>query len=468
MTKLKNNMMSELGKERTINEIFLFISDEWLEAIATLLLCLICIFPILGHFLIVGIDYTRLNFANNTIGRIGVLFGVFLLVWNKFRIDAIKFKLTLDNGLPVFLFAMLLWSVFSCIFSTNPVLSFYGDSYRLEGLSTYISYAGIFILASHIKSYKLYKLICNIFVAAAAILSLICFINYQQLNFAFSIYFPSKAIFANINHYGYYLCMALPCGVGLFVTDKKTENKIVNIGRTILRIAELALLTYSLIKAKSMGPLIAVMAALFVMIIMTVFVNRNLLKRVLCAVVIVFSVGLVTSIGTWNVSKDFQKTASDATVLKDAVTDEKLSSDDQKSDNNGKEQQLLKIGSNRGILWVNAIRFIKQKPIFGYGPDNLGEVYLKAGADNDRPHNELLQFAASLGIPAAVFYILGLACLLFMFIRKFKYINMEVLCIYCVIGAYLVSSMFGNTMFYTSPFYFMLLGLCYARIRAVQ
>ncbi|MEA4973467.1 MAG: O-antigen ligase family protein [Candidatus Metalachnospira sp.] len=466
---MENNLISELTKERTLKEIFLLIKEEWLEKAAAFLLCLICIFPLLGHFLIINLDYTRLNFANNTVGRIGVLFGIFLMVWNHFKRNDVKYKykLTINNGLPVFLFAMLIWSVFSCIFSTNPVVSFYGDSYRLDGLSTYIAYAGIFILALHITSNELYKLISEVFVASAAILSLICLINCQQLNFAFSIFFPNKGIFANINHFGYYLCMALPVGVGLFVTDKKTYSKVKNTFRAILRVSELALLSHSLIEAKSMGPLIAVIAALFALIILTVFVNKKLLKRVLCAVVIVVSVSFATCIGTWNIFGDFKKTATDASILREAITNKESNEDTNNSESNDSEQQLLKIGSNRGILWVNAVKFIKEKPLFGYGPDNLGEAYAKAGADNDRPHNEILQFAASLGIPAAVFYISGLVCLLLMLIKKFKRISMEVLCSYCVIGSYLVSSMFGNTMFYTSPFYFMLLGLCYARIREI-
>ncbi len=467
VTKMENNFMDELSKDRTLKEMFLFIKAEWLEKIAFILLCLLSFFPILGHFLINGLDYTKLNFANNTIGRIGVLFGMFLLVWNHFKKNEnkYKFKLTVNNGLPVFLFAMFLWSVFSCVFSTNPTISFFGDSYRLEGLSTYIAYAGIFILASHITSNKFNRLISETFVAVATILSLICFIDYQELNFAFSIYFPDRAIFANINHYGYYLCMALPAAVGLFVTDNKIESKIKNCIKTAFRIAELALLSYSLIKAKSMGPLVAVMIALLALIILSIFVNKRKLKRVLCSVAIVIMVCTITSIGTWNILGDFRKTANDASILKEAITDKEVNTDEENyPEANNNSEQLLEIGSRRGILWINAVKFIKEKPLFGFGPDNLGQAYTIAGAKNDRPHNEILQFAASLGIPAAIFYICGLYCLLLMFIKKFKCISMEILCSYCVIGSYLVSSMFGNTMFYTTPFYFMLLGMCYASI----
>jgi len=465
---VQNNFMFELNKKRTLKELFLFIKEEWLERVACFLLCLLCVFPILGHFLIKGLDYTNLNFANNTIGRIGILFGLFLIAWNYFRMNDFKYKprFTIYNGLPLSLSAMFIWSVFSCIFSTNPFKSFYGDAYRLEGLSTYISYAGIFILASYIKSDKYFRLVTEIFVAIASALSLVCFVDNQELCLKFSILFTDRAIFANINHFGYYLCMALPAAIGLFNTDVKRTTLLKNVVVMFFRIIEISLLSYSIIRARSMGPLLAVIIALILLTFFTIFVNKNKVRRVLCSVAIVFAVCSATSAGTWNVIGDVNKAASDASILKEAVAERELNVNE--NNHNGEiigSQQLLNIGSKRGILWVNAIKFIKEKPLFGFGPDNLGEAYTKAGATNDRPHNEILQFAASLGIPAALFYIIGLFCLLLMFIFRFKYISMEVLCNYCIIGAYLVSSMFGNTMFYTTPFYFMLLGMCYSRIR---
>ena len=119
-------------------------------------------------------------------------------------------------------------------------------------------------------------------------------------------------------------------------------------------------------------------------------------------------------------------------------------------------------GSGRWRLWVNGIKFVFEKPLFGYGPENLGYRYLMEDIKLDRPHNEIIQFAASLGVPAALFYI---AALLIHFRNLFRYRKQaSVLCIglYSVVFTYFVSSMFGNTMFYTSPFYFMILGLSVA------
>lgn len=105
------------------------------------------------------------------------------------------------------------------------------------------------------------------------------------------------------------------------------------------------------------------------------------------------------------------------------------------------------------------IEFVKDRPLTGYGPDNLGESYHLAGCQNDRAHNELIQFAASLGLPALIFYLGALVILLFKFFKNFKSLNLFQLGIYSSLGAYLISSFFGNTTFYTTPFFILVLSM---------
>jgi O-antigen ligase len=116
-------------------------------------------------------------------------------------------------------------------------------------------------------------------------------------------------------------------------------------------------------------------------------------------------------------------------------------------------------GTGRWILWMNGLKFISEKPVLGYGPDNLGKQYAKVKISTDRPHNELIQFAASLGIPAAIFYIIAIGSYFLVFLKLRKRASTLEIAILCAVIAYLASSMFGNTMYYTSPFFFMILGL---------
>ena len=116
-------------------------------------------------------------------------------------------------------------------------------------------------------------------------------------------------------------------------------------------------------------------------------------------------------------------------------------------------------GTGRWVLWINAVKFIKDKPLFGHGLDNLGELYDPLGVGTDRPHNEYLQYAAHLGVPALIFYLCGIGSI---FIKAYKNrmnLTDTTLVALGVVAAYLVSACFGNTMYYTTPYFMMLLGM---------
>ena len=76
----------------------------------------------------------------------------------------------------------------------------------------------------------------------------------------------------------------------------------------------------------------------------------------------------------------------------------------------------------------------------------------------DRPHNLILYLACVSGIPGMLLYMTAVGIIVIKgIIKLFK--NSENGKIFLlVVIAYLISSMFGNSMFYTSPFFFIFLG----------
>ena len=114
-------------------------------------------------------------------------------------------------------------------------------------------------------------------------------------------------------------------------------------------------------------------------------------------------------------------------------------------------------GTGRWSLWTHAVGFALEKPLFGYGPDTLGTPFGDAGESTNRPHNEFLQFAASQGLPALMFYLGALITLAVSAFRKRHGLTTLTLTLGFVVVGYLASSMFGNTMYYTTPFYVMFL-----------
>ena len=123
-------------------------------------------------------------------------------------------------------------------------------------------------------------------------------------------------------------------------------------------------------------------------------------------------------------------------------------------------------GHNRWLLWTETWKYIVKKPLLGYGCEGFSDVLMDSlGRAN--PHNEVLAYAAQFGIPAAMFYVLSIMALLIRPFLKHKNAetkngdSMDGSCCAGLLAAfgYFISSLFGVTMFYTLPFFFIFLGL---------
>ncbi len=345
------------------------------------------------------------------------------------------------HPVPVFLFLMLVWSVFSFMFSSNHTLSLYGSNYRCEGLLTYFAYTGIFCCGYMILDKKLRLSIMRIFVLTAAVLSILMLINHPELNLLLSME-PYAAIFQNINHYGYYLCLAASLAAALVIREAKM-NKAALFWCLIY-----AILITTLIKNKSFGPYVAVVLGLIFLLTLS-FIHVK--KAKLCTVILVL-VFIALSLGL-NLKTKYL-TRETTQLGKDIVNI---------LENNDQAPQA---GSNRWILWTLGIKYTLEKPVFGYGPDNLSSRYQLDNLNHDRPHNEILQLSASLGIPAALFYCCALFCYFFPLLKKLKKLSPEIMGLYAAVITYLASSMVGLSMYCTTSFFFAFLGLTCNLFRA--
>lgn len=386
---------------------------------------------------VVGISLrTEWNVFLQQIGFMG-LFVLIILVCNYIMNyeRPINEKLISVNLISWLLVLMLIWSAISAVFSDNRMLSFYGSIYRKDGLLSYIAYSGIFSCGYAVRNDKLIIKLLSLNTWVAAILSILMLIDNDTVNNIFNLY-PGSAVFYNINHFGYYLCIAIMCSVTLILSD---ENK--SIKYKLLKFLIYTVLTAALVVNSSYGPYLAVIAGIGLLILFKRHLDTNKKRRLYLIIMIFIIVSLVINIMRSSVFTEIKRLLFGiGSILKS-------------------EEDAGLAGSGRWELWVNGIKFIFEKPLFGYGPENLGRRYMMEGIEKDRPHNEIIQFAASLGIPAALFY---MSAILIHFRNLFKYSEYaSILCIglYSIVFTYLSSSMFGNTMFYTSPFYFMILGL---------
>ena len=104
------------------------------------------------------------------------------------------------------------------------------------------------------------------------------------------------------------------------------------------------------------------------------------------------------------------------------------------------------------------------KSILGYGPEQLNEKYagelggVLAGG-TDRPENEYIQYMVFMGIPGLVMYMSALISMMICQLKKIK--KMELITIAsagCAL-AYAAGACFGNSMYYTTPYFYMFLGM---------
>ena len=335
--------------------------------------------------------------------------------------------------LLIILIILLLWSLITCFTSVNMYRSFIGTDYRKEGFITYILYYGILLLGILLRKRK--ELLINELLVVEVILSIVSLMNNNVTYILTANKEPYVGIFSQFNHYGYYLMFGIISSVYLFITK---NNKISN----ILYLLVYLLLLYTLILNDTFGCFLSIL----ITIIFISIYYRKQLKKIL---IILLSLILICSITTKNnqniVLRNFNTLQKDTTQIKEAVETKEI-------------EKINNIGTTRGNLWKTAIKYSLRKPIMGYGIENLEFYYSISAINQDRPHNILIQFLFFTGIPGMLLYLIFIILVLlkgFLSIRKHLIDPLP----YFIVLCYIISSMFGNSMFYTSPYYFIFLGL---------
>lgn len=351
--------------------------------------------------------------------------------------DVLKFK-TWD----LFFLVLLIWSGISALLAEDKELALMGTGYRVEGFTTYLIYAGIYLCSKLIPRDKMKKLIVTYGISLSW-LSVMTVVqinphiqsalgtigkNIARLEIRCMKY---AAIFNNTNHYGYVLTMTILGLAGLFMISKGYK-KYIYLTLTCFNV-------WALIINDTFGCYLASMIGLIFLVIL--FAVRN--KQSVGSGLLLLALFAVTSIVT-SVTNDGILWANFAVLFTE-------------TSNNLVENNSA--GSGRMGLWKQAIKYIKERPVFGHGPEGLYYKYIEDGFSNDRPHNEYLQYAAFTGIPSLVFYLGALISMLVYCLKNLKNLLPELVVIGGIIFAYCASAFFGNTMYYTSVYFFMFIGL---------
>lgn len=241
---------------------------------------------------------------------------------------------------------------------------------------------------------------------------------------------PASAIFFHDNHYAYFLVIAIMISIGYFIYG--------NVSEMIAGLVSMLLNLFALGVNRTAGCFLAVGASVVIIFIYTVIRHREYSRRALILAVS-YLAGAIFLIIANGILRD------DLILLVKEVCEILRGGD------------TTYAGHGRWRLWKITVDYIIDEPFFGYGCEGISET-LYDYVEIASPHNEPLAYAAFFGIPAAILYVAGCISSIVKGLRTGGSDTGRVIAAFAAMG-YFISSLFGVAMFYTAPYFFILIGL---------
>ena len=309
-----------------------------------------------------------------------------------------------------------------------------GHPYMYESIYSYITYplvyffCGMFVFSAKMKRGLLYTLTIS-----ALPLNILVLVNAWFTPIKYFVGGGSAvAVFHNSNHYGYYLVITVIASSILFVYEKGLGWKIYNAVSALIGMM-------SLIVTNVLGGYLAVLIVLVSFVIYCFIKEKQLKWQAVGVLIAYFLVSLIMGFWYPTVTSNFTSLFTDL----GAVIEDPLEADS--------------AGSSRWKLWKGTVQHMGESPWTGFGVEGLLNTY---GVGT--PHNELLQYAEFFGIPAMLLYLSAVVVIIVTILKHSgKFSKMTLVC-FCVSIGYLIGSLFGVAIYYTTPFIYIFLGLTYA------
>ena len=451
-------MFEELKKCKTLKEIYTILGTKPFEKVAFILVLLWVLLPAWScaeHFYwgIVGVNDMQKNYAVEAgykiamqfVGSLSLVFAIIYLI-GRFVMNKEQILQKIKKEPWHFcLLAMLFWACISTLLSDDIYTSFHGTDYRFDGLQSYFYYAAMYVCAFIVANTNKNKVVCNVFAVVASLASLIVILQDLGNSFINQCFVggPRTAMFFQFNHTGYYLNLGIVCLMGLYLYEKRLWLRF-------YYALSLAFQLFAILVNSTFGSYLGSFAA---MIMITIFFYRKVRKfdyKPLVVVAIFFLISFASYMGYVPTSSGEDMRVNLQTLFGDAgdILDDPLNA--------------TGAGHGRMTLWQQGLKMIPRRPIFGYGPEQLDKE-LSEIMWVDRPDNEFIQHAVFLGIPGLLFYLGALITMfIYQWIHMRKLEGTTLIAAGCVV-AYLVSSLFGNSMFYTVPYLYMFLAFAGGR-----
>lgn len=412
--------------------IFAFALNPLIKIISSL------INPPYDDFFGFDIDYSIFISQIDEFAIITYFFGIILFIIKSIHNKNTLKEFAKENISFMFFIALVLIMIISTIKNGLDYYVLNGDIYRRESLFTFIMYFLVFYFsASQMKAERLKAILIYVYLAGSAVIGVCAIIHscITELE-AFSMNAGLATIFSNSNHYGYFLLIAICLSSATFIFEKNIALKIFSLAVFILN-------NVVLIINDTFGCWLAASVTLLSECIFICICRKKF--DLLSAIPFIVFMLIAFIMGFWYDTIFAQ-------VIKLFVEVGKIAEND---------EDAGATGSGRWRLWVYTMQYISEKPILGWGVEGIADKLYEAGG-NSRPHNEYLQYCAFFGIPAGIIYIIGVALAFIKCLKNRLNIGIFSFAAFVAAVGYAISACFGNTMYYTAPFFFIFLGMAVA------
>ncbi len=446
-------MLKQLKKCKTIKEIYEVLGLRPFEIGAVILVVLWILLPMFSTIEQIMISmgdkygmYQNMVVAKSyqqNVESLGILSVEFALVYLMGRFLLNKgccLNKLIASPWNLFLLLMLGWSCISTLLSDDIKTSFLGTGYRFDGLETYFFYAAIYVCGYIIIHSDFRNKVFTVFALVSNIVALLVILQDGQFGILKECFVsPRAAMFFHFNHTGYYMCMGIACVIGLYLYEKRMWLRI-------YYVLSMALQVYGILVNSTFGSYLGACCGLIMALVFFVRYKGRFSGRLLTPLIVVTSISVASYMGLVPTSSGEDMKVNIQTLFGDF---EDLSEEG---------TDATEVGHGRMFLWKQGLKMIAKRPVFGYGPEQIDQE-LSADMWLDRNDNEIIQYGVFLGIPGMLFYLAALLC---MFVYQWKHMKkakgVVLIAAGCVV-TYLVSSLFGNTMFYTTPYFFLFLAM---------
>ncbi len=365
--------------------------------------------------------------------------GFILLITTLIGINKIKFD---KMDIPILIFGTL--AILSTIFSKDINKSIIGEENRYEGLLTIITYVLIYYNSKYyFKSYKKFIPALSIIYISICIFAIIQFLVGNNIKLPPIFAKGANGTFGNTNFMGSFVSIVLPA----FILGAIFKNRIIYY---IGSIASFSAMLACAARSSFVAFFISIILIITYLIIQK---NKNYWKRFSILIIIVIVCFTIIDLIDSN-QRIPNKINSMVTDIKQAI---KIGLSDE-------------MGTGRIGIWKITIKLVEKVPILGCGVDALSsglEQILPEENSNfiaksylyiDKAHNEYLQIAATMGIPALLAYLTFIGMVLISGVKKM--LKHKVIAIYIiVIISYLTQAFFNISTIGIAPIFWFILGM---------